>query len=359
MLTSAEENFGFENDTSLKEAILEINIYTKKLFKTMSKIRKLKLTFTVEDQRLITLIDEQPEDFKPSLKMINSLYEEIKLFISNLSYEFEELQSVNYDDSSDQLNQKIIHYSGEYINFLRPNDESILERFFVQTYLYRNEQFNNVLNFTSEILNLMLHKLALYNAAIYLRFFEENLLPKIENDTKDLEDRVDNILGMAGPIEEFEDIGMAILQVDVAITFTKASLASRKPDNRYYANTSLDVRMLPALGKLRQLEIRIDAVRKEMGWVGEFINFLPNYNHSSDELKSVGKKLRSTKIKLKDLDHVQQILNGFNFEREKAESYIEESSISNTNFARKLQTKIENDVEEYLKQKDALKFIEL
>lgn len=289
----------------------------------MSKIRQLKLTFTIADDRLIGLIDEVPESFSPDLEEIQEMFDEIKLFISNLGFEFEDLEKKNFEEADEALNQKVVHFADQYLKYMRPNEKSRLETFFVYAYLYRNDRFNEVLNYTAGVLNLMLKKISLYKAAVFLRFFEEKLFPQLKQEIDDLESRTLNILEINAPIEEFEDLNTKFYKMITAMAFVKSQFASRKHDVKIFNNSCLEVRLPPALKSLREYEKKLDQIRSELNWIGEYINDLPNYQHASDELKKVEGLLKEKagKVTKTNLKKAHDILNGFNFERNKAEMF--------------------------------------
>lgn len=289
----------------------------------MSKIRQLKLTFTIPDDRLISLIDEIPESFSPSLEEIQEMFEEIKLFISNLGFEFEDLEKQKFEDADEALNKKVVHFADQYLKYMRPNEKSRLETFFVYSYLYRNDRFNEVLNYTAGILNTMLNKIILYKMAVFLRFFEQKLFPQLKQDIEDLEKRTLGILEINAPIEEFEDLNTKFYQTITAIAYIKSHFAGKKHDIKIFNNSVIETRLPPALKSLREHELKLDQIKLELNWIGEYINDLPNYIHASGELKKVEGLLKEKngKVSLTDLKNAQDILNGYNFERNKAEDF--------------------------------------
>ena len=356
-LKECEENFSFENDDGLKQAIEEVSLYMKKLFKTMSKIRQLKLTFTIPDDRLIGLIDEVPESFSPSLEEIQEMFDEIKLFMSNLGYEFEDLEKQNFEEADEALNRKIVHFADQYLNYLRPSDKSRLESFFVYAYLYRNDRFNEVLNYTSEVLNLMLNKISYYKKAIFLRFFEQKLFVQMKKDIEDLEARSVKILDMNGPIEEFEDLNAKFYTMITAFAFVKSQLVGKKHNEKIFCNPILEVRLPPAMKSLREYEKKMDKVRLELNWIGEYINDLPNYLHASNELKKVEGLLteKKGKVTMKNMKAAQDILNGFNFERVKAERFFRDVRYQNIELGKEFSRIFERDNIQYNLSRDKVK----
>lgn len=356
-LTECEERFSFENDEGLKQAMDEVSVYMKKLFKTMSKIRQLKLTFTIPDDRLIGLIDEVPESFSPELEEIQEMFDEIKLFISNLGYEFEDLEKKKFEEADEALNQKVVHFADQYLKYMRPSDKSRLETFFVYAYLYRNDRFNEVLNYTAGVLNLMLKKVALYKAAVFLRFFEEQLFPLLRKEVDDLETRSLNILEINAPIEEFEDLNTKFYKMVTAMAFVKSQFASRKHDVKIFNNSCLEVRLPPALKSLREYEKKLDRIRSELNWIGEYINDLPNYQHASDELRKVEDLLKDKggKVTKKNLKMAHDILNGFNFERNKAEMFARDVRHQGIHLGDLFITKLKNDDGIYQNARDDIK----
>jgi hypothetical protein len=331
----------------------------KKLFKTMSKIRQLKLTFTIGDDRLIGLIDEVPESFSPELEEIQEMFDEIKLFISNLGFEFEDLEKQKFEEADEALNRKVVHFADQYLNYMRPKDKSRLETFFVYAYLYRNDKFNDVLNYTAQILNTMLQKIALYKAAVFLRFFEQTLLPQIKNDVEDLEKRLAGLIEINGPIEEFEDLNTKFYKLVTVFAYVKSQLASRRHNEKIFNNSVLDVRLPPALKSMREYELRLDVVRKELNWIGEYINDLPNYIYASDELKKVKGLLKEKngKVPLKNLKAAQDILSGFNFERKKAEDFVRDVRNHDIGVGKEFSTKMTGDDLIYLEARDLIKVV--
>jgi hypothetical protein len=257
------------------------------------------------------------------LEEIQEMFEEIKLFISNLGYEFEDLEKQKFEDADEALNKKVVHFADQYLKYLRPNENSRLETFFVYSYLYRNDRFNEVLNYTAGILNTMLNKIILYKMAVFLRFFEQKLMPQVKKDIEDLEKRTLGILEINAPIEEFEDLNTKFYKLITGIAYIKSQFAGKKHDLKIFNNTVLEIRLPPALKSLREFELRLDKLRLELNWIGEYINDLPNYIHASEELKKVEKLLKEKNggVPLKSLKNAQDILNGFNFERNKAEGF--------------------------------------
>lgn len=315
----------------------------------MSKIRQLKLTFTIPDDRLIGLIDEVPESFSPSITEIMEMFDEIKLFMSNLGYEFEDLEKQKFEEADEALNRKIVHFADQYLNYLRPSDKSRLETFFVYAYLYRNDRFNEVLNYTASILNLMLNKISMYKTAIFLRFFEQKLLVQLKKDVEDIETRTSKILEMNGPIEEFEDLNTKYYSMLTAFAYVKSQFSGRKHNEKLFCNSILEIRMPPALKTLREYEKRLDKMRLELNWIGEYINDLPNYLHASDELKKVEKMLteKKGKVTVKNLRAAQDILNGYNFERNKAERFFRDVQYMNIDLGNEFIKIFERDNIEY------------
>ena len=354
VLKNAELEFAFENDQGLKAAIEKVSFFMKKLFKTTSKIRQLKLTFTVTDERLISLIDSSPEDFSPTLKSIQELYERNKLYLSNLGFEFDDLQKEDFSQATEALNKKIVHFSGEYLKFMKPPTQSDLETFFVNSYLYRNDRFNEVLNYTASILNMMLNKLTLYRTAVFLRFFQDKLLPQLEADTLKITERTNNLFQSTSTPADYEELAQMKFHNNSIITYSKAMLASRKPDERFYANTSIQVNMPLMMKRLKEIETEMIRVEKEFGCAHEYINVYPNYVFAASELRKVAPSLKAKKITKDVLGNAEIKIMGYNTERLALENFVRDLRHSNTKVYQDLNAILTQDVEEYNAVKKAL-----
>lgn len=327
-LKMAEAEFGFEQDTKLKEELDNTRFFIKKLFKSLSKIRQLKLSFTIEDEHLIELIEKTPEYIQPQRNEIEKLFDEMNMVINNLVYELGELENVEQDQMDKKYNRNIIHFSKEYIKFFKPKSENIMEQFFVQCYLFRNDKFNEILNYTSELMNFMLNKLELYKTTIFLRYFEEILLSQIEAKVSKLSKDIDNFHNSPNPTDQCSEMGSSVFQLEVLFVFIKYNLASRKSDSDLFGNLTLETRLEPALKKLREHELELLKCKKQVSWIGEFIAHFSNFEYACADLNKVQPMLKKIKKNASALDNfkkVHDILFTYNKERQHAEHFIYET----------------------------------
>jgi hypothetical protein len=338
----------------MKEVIEDFSFYMKKLFKTMTKIRQLKLSFTIEDERLINLIEDTPEDFHPSIQEINSKYDEMKLFISNLIYEFEELNKAEEDEFNDEFNQKVIHFSGEYINFMQSKSDNQLEQFFVQTYLFRNDQFNEVLNFSSELLNIMLNKLELLKASIFMKYVQEDLLKEISSNVTHISEQIKRFTSSGDYLNNFESLGLEVFQLEIAFNFIKSFLSSRNPQPNSFFNTFMKQNGDSVLKDLRESEMELANVKKELSWIGEIVNSYEGFINAYDDLDKAEDIINSGKVSLSNFEIAQNYLFNFNAERQKGENFLKETRCIEIKFKSDLMSKMKSGNKKYMKLKEGL-----
>lgn len=330
-LKASENSFSFDSDSNLKEAIEDANQMINKLLKTSTRIRKLKLTFTVNDERLINLIEATPEDYKPQYEDMCKMFDKNKMFLANLIYEFEELRKEDLDEASEQMSQKIYHYAGEYINYFKTGDSvedmdpSMLEKFFVDTYLYRNDKYNDVLEFTSQYANVMLNKFTAYKTLTFLRFAENEMIGNLSKNVAKIEDQIIEFLQSSRMEKEMENIENKIQQTRFALDYIKSGLAGKSYVESQLNNNYLREKSVALLHQVRDLELRIEECNADIviifNWYDEYIEPLMAISQQFSGVKDYLKN-SSTELSVKELEKVHNLMNDFNNSRWMIEHFL-------------------------------------
>lgn len=330
-LKESEKEFSFESDAKLKESIEEANQMINKLLKTSTRIRKLKLTFTVNDERLINLIEATPEDYRPDYKEMCRLFDKNKMFLANLIYEFEELQKQDLDEATEQLSQKVHHYAGEYINYFDTEasnnnvDATMLEKFFVDAYLYRNDKFNDVLEFASKFANSMLNKYTTYKAVAFLRFCETELISELEETITKTEEDIEGFLKAVNWDSRLQSIETGVHNATLAIDFIKAGLAGKSYTDAHMNNPYLRESSVKLLNKVRELEKRYEQNDADnviiMEWLDEYIEPLMTLSKDLGDVKGYLKN-SSSELSVNEFKKVHEIMNRYNKSRWMVEQFL-------------------------------------
>lgn len=319
----SERSFGFEDSGSIKENLHDVMIYTKKIMKVLNKIRHLKLTFTIEDERLINLVDQANEEDVVDSLMVKENYAKSKAELGEMIGNFEYLDSQPFEDADEALNRRVREHSSVYLRFFKTNEVSALEEFFLNCYLYRNDKFNEVLNACAEFLNLILKKLNIYKTLIFLKYYDNNIKRVLEANVGELTAKIEGVITHNSPVNEFERLLQLTLRTSVLINYIKSMLVSKRHNIEVFDNEYLRQRLPGILKELKLFEEDYKKVHRELGYLDNFINMLPDYLKASEDLKEFRGNVDLQKEYHKDaLFALNKALQGYNLHKSKFESQL-------------------------------------
>jgi hypothetical protein len=320
---NAEKDFGFENSEVVKETLQDVVIYSKKIMKVLNKIRHLKLTFTIEDERLINLVDQANEDDVVDSGMVKQNYQDSKSTLKDMIDNFEYLNSQPFEDADETLNRQVRDNAAVYMKFFKTNEVSVLEEFFLNCYLYRNEKFNEVLNSCAEFLNLILKKLNIYKTVIFLKYYDANIERVLKANIEELTSKIENVITHNTPVAEFERLLQLTLRTSVLINYIKSMLVSKRHNLEVFDNSYLKKRLPEILKELKKFEGDYKQVHKELGYLDNFINMLPDYLKASEDMKEYEGNVDPNKEYQKDgLFALNKVLQGYNLHKSKFENLL-------------------------------------
>lgn len=348
----SERTFGFENSENIKETLQDVIIYTKKITKVLNKVRHLKLTFTIEDERLINLVDQANEEEEVSSVMVKNNYNQAKKELKDMISNFEYLDSQPFEDADDTLNRQVRDNSFVYLKFFKTNEISSLEEFFLNCYLYRNDKFNEVLNSCAEFLNLILKKLNIYKTMIFLKYYDANIKRVLEANINELNSKIEGVITHNSPVNEFERLLQLTLRTSVLINYIKSMLVSKRHNFEVFENEYMKKRLPEILKELKGFEDDYKKVHKELGYLDNFINMLPDYLKASEDMKEFQGNVDLEKEYHKDaLFALNKALQGYNLHKSKFESqlYRPEKYDSRCLFLMNQMLKENNEIYEELK----------
>ena len=291
--------------------------------KVLNKIRHLKLTFTIEDERLINLVDQANEDEVISSYMVKDNYTQSKDVLNEMVDSFEYLNSQPFEDADDVLNRQVRAHASDYMKFFKTEEVSILEQFFLNCYLYRNEKFNEVLNACAEFLNLILKKLNIYKTVIFLKYYDANIERVLKANVAELKSKIEGVISHETPVQEFERLLQLTLRTSVLINYIKSMLVSKRHNMEVFDNTYLHKRLPEILKELKHFEDDYKQVHKELGHLDNFINMLPEYIRASEVLREYEGNVNPNKEYQKDgLFALNKALQGYNLHKSKFENLL-------------------------------------
>lgn len=85
-------------------------------------------------------------------------------------------------------------------------DGSPLDQFFISLYQFRDKVYENVIDYTSDSVNLVLMKIQIYRAFIFVGFYKKKIQPEIEKQVKMVQIKLGDIYKSPSPELEFETI---------------------------------------------------------------------------------------------------------------------------------------------------------
>lgn len=305
-LRNAETGFGFEDDREISEALERVKKYMKKMFKILNKVRQLKLTFTIEDERLIALVDGVNEDQSVGIEEIEKELTDNTVLLTKLREDFEELGEKAFEDAGPELNKEIQEHSKRYVRFFNAQDTSTVETFYLLCYLYRNEKFNDTLDNCANFLNLILKKINIYKTTLFVKFYEEKIITVMRGNIQELNNYIFQIVEHNSPVSEFERLFNMTLRTSVLISFIKSMIVSKKHDDMVFASPYLRQRLPAILAQQKEFEVDVGKIQKELGHVDNFINMLPDYLRAANDLEKMDGKVRL------DEEYNQEGLRTFN-----------------------------------------------
>ena len=291
--------------------------------KVLNKIRHLKLTFTIEDERLINLVDQANEEEVVDSQMVKKNYQESKAELQKMVKNFDFLNNQPFEDADEELNRQVRDNAFVYLKFFKTNEVSVLEEFFLNCYLYRNDKFNEVLNSCAEFLNLILKKLNIYKTVIFLKYYDANIERVLQANVQELTSKIEGVITHNTPIAEFERLLQLTLRTSVLINYIKSMLVSKRHNIEVFDNEYLKNRLPEILKELKAFEDKYKRVHSELGHLDNFINMLPDYLKASDDLKGYEGNVDPNKEYHKDgLFALNKALQGYNLHKSKFESQL-------------------------------------
>ena len=341
------------SDENVVNCLEDVMVYMQKMYKILTKIRQLKLTFTIEDERLINLVDQVTQDELVDLDDLKKLYEDTKVEIAELITEFEYLDSQPFEDSDKVLNANIKSDTVRYIKFFRAEKDSLLEKYFLNCYLYRNEQFNEVLNHVASLLNLVLKKISINKTAIFIQYYDDNIKRVLKANIEELDGKVESLVSHNNPESEWERLLQLTLRTSVLMNYIKSMVVSKNHNEEIFNNGFLKRKLPTVLEELRQFEHQYQKVNKELGHLDSFQHLLSEYNESAEKMKSFEGNININQEYSKDgLLSLNAVLQNYNMHKSKFETLSINSELYNSKCLSLMKNILKKNNEIYKKLKN-------
>ena len=279
-LKENEENYkNLEDLKNFEKIFHEIEIFMDKVSKSLYKVQKTPLIFTIEEDFLETNKEKLEKNLinkdeiilrgKKCTKSLRKYCKTLKLLIE---CKFEDLE---YRHIKTFLTNFHKEFSSEKNKF---------EEIFLFHYTYRDLVTNNMLVESGKFFSLIFQKISVFRTILFIDFAKENLFPEIEANLKNVKENVDE--GLLG----IEMIKLTALQLVLEktkhyINFIISFLSSKKTYLEFFNNEILNESIPSILENLCLFKKEGNFLEREIGFFKDIFVEVNNYNSFSGELK--------------------------------------------------------------------------
>ena len=208
-------------------------------------------------------------------------------------------------------------------------------------------------------MTMFLNKIEMLKVTIFFKYFQENLLPSIKADMRSLKEKVKKFISNGDYINSFEKMGQELFNLDVLFVYIKASLASRKSSNSLFFNNYFSENLESSMKELRDCEIEHSSLKKNIGWIGEFISDIDNFFTSCSDLDKADDIINNNRVSLESYKNAEALLLYYNSERIKAENFIRAASNINVDIKNDIESKLKLSNRLYKKLKEDMKSLSI
>ena len=308
-----------------------------KMIKSMVKVKKIQITFTVDDEHLSTLI-EGIDPSSISLQDVMQFFDSYSAFFERTQEELDYLFEQDLTIQNDDVDSKVRNVASLFIKFFEdPNNH--LAKFLAYCYLYRDNVINELAEESSAVVSLLLKKTTSYKTFVFLKYFDDSLNNELSNNIKDIEMCINRILESRNPVKQHEELCSKISKTNNLITFIQTSIVNRKTNTIIFNNTHLNDKIPQTIEKISSAQEKLYFYESELRILKAVIPNYENYLNKTKEMKLINIKSNQIEEKIK----MQKILKEFAIETQKFEIIIYEHEDTNSRILLQLKDIIEGN----------------
>lgn len=324
LLYITEKEFDIVNTPpKLKVALESTEEVCIRMMKSVRKIKRTQITFTIDDELLSALVNEH-ERVEIRLEHVMQHFDNCSTFFEAIQQDIETILQTDLSIQNDEVDSRVKNVIKQFFDFFI-NDRNHVNMFLMSCYIYREKLIEHYTEESSRIVNLLLNKLTCYRTFVMIKYYEENVETSTEKDLKLISKRLRRFFDSKSITQDFEQINEQVSKAKLAILFIRDSLIGKKSDNTIFNNSFINEKMTVLIPKLDKDYNDITRIGVEITIIEAILPLYDDYMHATSQIKLIN--LRSTRVE--DKLTSQKILRRFNTETKKLEKLLYDYRMSN------------------------------
>jgi hypothetical protein len=281
-----EKSFSLEKEIqNYEEKTKKAEEVITKMMKSLQKIKRTQLTFTIEDSELSDFIENYSGD-QLTTEDLSEEYKKCDAFFGDVIEAVGKLLELNFDEVNEEADEGVRRLIKRYVKFFE-NQDNYLNKYYLDCYMFREQLGEEILEEASLFINLILNKITAYRTFSFLNHYGSDIKPRILNHIKGSQKLIDNLTDSDQAAEDFQTISN---NVNIAINltnFANYNLTQKTTKSTYFNNEAINRRNKVLFVELKTFGDRLGSIKSQFPILDLISQELNNYKLIVNEVKGI------------------------------------------------------------------------
>ena len=281
-----EKGFSLEKEipnyeTQLKKAEAIIT----KMMKSLQKIKRTQITFTIEDTELSDFIENYNGD-QLTTEDLSEEYKKCDAFFGDVIEAVGRLLEMNFEEVNEEADEGVRRLIKRYVKFFE-NENNSLNKYYLFCYIYREQAAEEILEEASLFINLILNKITAYRTMFFIKHYESEVKPRIINHIKGSQKLIDNLVDSDTAVDDFQLISKNINIAISLYNFANLNLTQKITKNTFFNNETINRKNKVLAVELKTFGDRLGSIKSHFPILDLISQEINNYKGNVNEVKSI------------------------------------------------------------------------